>query len=64
MWLNGKEIKDKSIKTLKDLIEKHNFDIKNIAIVINGEIIKKEKLEEHLLSDKDEIEIIGFVGGG
>ncbi len=64
MKLNGKEIYNKKIKTLKDLIDLYKINIKNTAILVNGEIVRKEELDEFKLNDDDNVEIVGFVGGG
>ncbi|MCX7698958.1 MAG: sulfur carrier protein ThiS [Candidatus Goldbacteria bacterium] len=64
MKLNGKEIKNKNIKTLMDIIILYNYDIKNIAILVNDQVVKKKQWKSYKLSKNDEIEIIGFVGGG
>ncbi|MCX8094184.1 MAG: sulfur carrier protein ThiS [Candidatus Goldbacteria bacterium] len=64
MKLNGKEIKNKNIKTLMDIIVLYNYDIKNIAILVNDHVVKKKQWKSYRLSENDEIEIIGFVGGG
>ena len=35
-----------------------------LAVVVNGEIVKKEKWESFLPAEGDEVEIVSFVGGG
>lgn len=64
MNLNGKEIKDKNVKTLQDLMILYDFNINNIAVLVNGQIVKKEQWGNYTLSKDDNIEIVGFVGGG
>jgi sulfur carrier protein len=64
MKVNGKELKNKNIKTLQDLIILYNLDNKNVAILVNEKIVKKDEFKNYKLSKDDNIEIIGFVGGG
>ncbi len=66
MTVNGKEIPLKELKSgsLLDLFEKFSLNPKAAAVEINGEIIEREKFADQLLSEKDIIEIIRFVGGG
>lgn len=64
MKLNGKYIKDKNVKTLQELLILYDFNVKNIAVLVNEQIVKKEQWGNYNLSKDDNIEIIGFVGGG
>lgn len=64
MKLNGEKIKDQNIKTLKELIVLYDFNLKSIATMVNGKIIQREEWENYKLAADDDIEIIGFVGGG
>jgi len=64
MKLNGKEIKNRNAKTLQELLVLYNFDMKNIVALVNEEIVKREQWNDYRLSENDNIEIIGFVGGG
>ena len=66
MTVNGKEIPLNELKSgsLIDLFEKFSLNPKAAAVEINGEIIEREKFASQLLSEKDIIEIIRFVGGG
>jgi sulfur carrier protein len=64
MKLNGKQIKIKGVKTLQELIDLHKYDVKNIAVLVNERIIKSSQWNDYTLSEDDNVEIIGFVGGG
>ncbi|MBP7792342.1 MAG: sulfur carrier protein ThiS [Candidatus Goldbacteria bacterium] len=64
MKLNGKQIKIKDIITLQELIDLYKYDVKNIAVLVNERIIKSSQWNDYNLSEDDNVEIIGFVGGG
>ena len=51
-------------KNLAEYLEKNNFDIKKIAVEINGDIVPKSKYSETLLQEGDKVEVVSFVGGG
>ena len=52
------------IDIANEYLEKNNFDIKKIAVEINGDIVPKSRYESTVLCDGDAIEIVSFVGGG
>lgn len=62
--LNGKKIDEKKYKNLKELILFNKYNLENIVVLVNEDIIKKEEWEKYKLKDNDIIEIVGFVGGG
>ncbi|HPD19542.1 MAG TPA: sulfur carrier protein ThiS [Candidatus Goldiibacteriota bacterium] len=64
MKLNGKQIKIKDIITLQELIDLYKYDVKNVAVLVNERIIKSSQWNDYNLSEDDNVEIIGFVGGG
>lgn len=64
MTVNGKEIVLQEKIALKDFLEQQGYDIKRVAVEINGEIVSRAKFESHMLCDGDKIEIVNFVGGG
>lgn len=41
-----------------------DYDLKRIAVELNGEIVPKSKLNDTILHDGDHLEIVSFVGGG
>jgi len=41
-----------------------NLNPQVCAVLVNGEIVKKELWENLLLKDGDYVEIVSFVGGG
>lgn len=63
--LNGKNIELPSeIKSIADLLRHYNLENRIVVVEVNQEIAYKEQYDSTILSDKDRIEIIHFVGGG
>lgn len=62
--LNGEKKELKTQISIKTLIEKLGLDVKKIAIEKNYEIVPVEDFEKNILCDKDQIEIVHFIGGG
>ena len=47
-----------------ELLLSLNLNPQVCAVLVNGEIVKKELWENLLLKDGDYVEIVSFVGGG
>ena len=62
--LNGKKIKINSNSSIKDLIKKFKLKENKIAIELNGIILPKKLYSSKKIKDKDNIEIVQFIGGG
>lgn len=63
--LNGENLKlSEEIVCVSDLLEYYKLLDKVVIIEVNGEILNKVDHQETLLSDRDRIEIVHFVGGG
>lgn len=62
MIVNDKRIDFKG--TIKELVEKLGFPKDKIAILVNGEMVKRENWESFLLKENDYVEIVSLVGGG
>lgn len=60
--LNGK--KTKNPKTINKLLKETKIKTKSICIIVNSDIVPKEKWKNFKLKDGDIVEIVGFVGGG
>ena len=60
--LNGKEKPCR--ETLGVLLTEHQYQVGRIAVLVNGEIIKKESWATHTLKPGDAIDVVSFVGGG
>ncbi|MGN0584214.1 MAG: sulfur carrier protein ThiS [Ruminococcus sp.] len=61
--INGKEM-DIAGEILSRYLEEAGYDIKRIAVEMNGDILPKSKYNETILKDGDELEVVSFVGGG
>ncbi len=59
--LNGKKVRN-PLSILK-LIKEYGYS-NNICIILNGKVIRKIYWDKVKLKDGDEVEIVGFVGGG
>lgn len=64
MLVNGREIMLEERMSLAEYLLANQYDLRRVAVEINGEIIKKAAYEQILLSSDDKIEIVTFVGGG
>lgn len=62
--LNGKEKEQYSDLSLTELLQREGYDIRKIAVEINGEIISKSVYKETRVKSGDKIEVVSFVGGG
>ena len=61
--VNG-EPKDIAGKRLAEYLASTNYDIRRIAIELNGDIVPKATYADIVLKDGDSLEVVSFVGGG
>ena len=61
--INGEEV-DAAGKALSDYLRDGGYDVRRVAVELNGEIVLKTKYESTRLQDGDKVEIVSFVGGG
>ena len=47
-----------------ELIESLGYDIRRIAVELNGDIRPRASLGSTVLKDGDSLEVVSFVGGG
>ena len=64
MIVNGEKTELLKEISLKEFLEKRNFNVQKVAVELNGEIIPKNSFETVILKQNDKIEIVSFVGGG
>ncbi|MTD31753.1 MULTISPECIES: sulfur carrier protein ThiS [Caryophanaceae] len=65
LTVNGDQVEvPNTVKTIAELLQ--HFELNNKVVIVekNAEILEKEKHAETLISDKDKIELVHFVGGG
>jgi len=62
--LNGKNRNIIKGYKLYNLVNELDLSLRKIAIELNREIVDKKKIKKIKLNDKDNIEIVHFIGGG
>lgn len=50
--------------TVAQYLSENGYDIRRVAVELNGNILPKAQYESTVLHDGDSIEIVSFVGGG
>ena len=50
--------------TVSQLLEQMEIDPDRIVVEHNGELIKKESFDSHIVKSDDRLELLEFVGGG
>ena len=61
--INGSEI-NASGKTVYEYLIENNYTPARVAVELNGEILSKTKFNDTIINENDNLEIVGFVGGG
>lgn len=61
--INGEELNIIG-KTVAVFLAESGYDIKRVAVELNGDILPKVQYENTILKDGDSVEIVSFVGGG
>ncbi|MBR2846923.1 MAG: sulfur carrier protein ThiS [Clostridia bacterium] len=61
--VNGKQ-QDIAGKSVAEYLISADYDIKRVAVELNGDILPKTKYEETILKNGDSAEVVSFVGGG
>lgn len=61
--INGEEI-DIAGKTMFEFLAESGYDVKRVAVELNGDILPKAKYDSTVIQDGDSAEIVSFVGGG
>lgn len=63
--VNGEKVElSSTVKVIQDLLVFFELQERLVIVEQNREIIKKEEYESTKLCDRDEIELVHFVGGG
>lgn len=55
---------DMAGRTLAEYFSTTSYDVRRIAVELNGQIVPKAKYAETVLRDDDVVEVVSFVGGG
>ena len=61
---NGQSIENTHEKTVAEFLAENSYDLKRIAVELNGDILPKAQYNSTALKDGDCIEVVSFVGGG
>ena len=61
--INAKEL-NVAGKTLTEYLATTEYNLKRIAVEINGNIVPKSQYDKTILQDGDNVEVVSFVGGG
>lgn len=62
--LNGKPVDAEEGISLRALLEGEGYNLDAIAILVNGEIISKERDGDRPLAEGDSVEVVSFMSGG
>ena len=62
--VNGKTLSIEQNSTVVKLIKKLDIPLNKVAIELNKKIIDKKQLTKIALNNKDNLEIVQFIGGG
>ena len=62
--VNGKEINLTKETSVADYLEQNKYQVKRIAVELNGDILPKYSYSDTMLKDGDRLEVVTFVGGG
>lgn len=62
--INGEQKELSQDMVLQRLLEQEGYDVRRIAVEINGEIVSKTLFNDTIVKSGDSIEVVSFVGGG
>ena len=61
--INGEELNIAG-RTVAEFLSESGYDIKRVAVELNGDILPKVQYDNAVLKNGDSVEIVSFVGGG
>jgi len=64
MLANGRQVAMENETPLSEFLKSEGYDAQRVAVEKNGKIVPKKMFESEILSDRDRLEIVSFVGGG
>ncbi len=62
--VNGEDMVLAAPLSIAELLVRLKRDTRRVAVELNGELVPRESQAERSLQSGDQIEIVGFVGGG
>ena len=51
-------------RSVAEYLEQNQYQVKRIAVELNGDILPKYSYSDTMLKDGDRLEVVTFVGGG
>ena len=64
IMLNGEKVTCEEGVSLENLLLQMQYDKRQVAAEVNGDIIPKAEYGEYIVNPADEIEVVTFMGGG
>ena len=62
--INGNQTILSTDLTVAEYLEQNQYQVKRIAVELNGDILPKYSYSDTMLKDGDRLEVVTFVGGG
>lgn len=62
--VNGNKIELSGTVSVADYLEQNKYQLKRVAVELNGNILPKYEYSDTMLKDGDRLEVVSFVGGG
>ncbi|MGB9814192.1 MAG: sulfur carrier protein ThiS [Thermovenabulum sp.] len=64
IWVNKEEMEYEEGMTVEDVLKKKKYTYRLITVIINGEVIPRDKYSTHKIKDGDKIDVIHIMSGG
>jgi sulfur carrier protein len=64
IYVNGEARTWRTGATVADLLQDLAIKTERVAVELNLEILDRAVFDQHMLKDGDQVEILGFIGGG
>lgn len=64
LQVNGEPLDGMGLNTVRDLLDQKGWKADQVAVELNGTILRREDFSTIQLSDGDKLEVVRFVGGG
>ena len=61
--INGEPVQADGM-TVSQYLAQENLKAETVAVMLGNDILPKSRYDSTVLSDGDELEVVGFVGGG
>ena len=64
MLINGQQFTLVTPLSLRELLQQQGYKLTQVAVELNGAIVKRSEYGSTILTAADRLEIVSFVGGG